>query len=153
MRKLLTTLIFILLAGIAHAEVTPAEVMDDPVLHRRAMALYEDLRCVKCQSETIASSNADWANDARSMVRELLLDGNSDQDVLDFFHGRYGDYVLMRTQFKGAGVLLWVAGPLLLLLGAGVAFGFLRGRSSSLSPEGLTAAESERLKQLLDEQG
>lgn len=144
--------IFMLLAGSLHADVTPEEVMADPVMHIRAMALYKNLRCVKCQSETIASSNADWANDARAIVRERLLAGDSDQDVLDFFHARYGDYVLMHTQFRGAGVLLWVAGPVLLLLGAIIAIGFVRGRAGNISPEGLSADETRRLKALLDDQ-
>lgn len=149
MRIFLTVLL--LFASASWAEIRPDEIMSDPVQQRRAMALYENLRCVKCQSETIESSNADWANDARAVVRERLLAGDSDQDVLDFFHARYGDYVLMHTKFSGAGVLLWVAGPLLLLLGAGVAFGFIRGRNvATPTSVGLNEDEKARLKDLLD---
>ncbi len=143
-------MILMVLALPLRAEITPAEVMKDPVMQTRAMALYEVLRCVKCQSETIASSNADWAVDARAIVRERLLAGDADSDVLDFFHARYGDYVLMQTRFSGAGVLLWVAAPILLLLGAVVAFGFVRGRNRLAATDSLSHDEEERVKALLD---
>lgn len=152
MRAACVLLLGLCLALPLRAEIAPSEVLDDPLLQTRAMSLYEELRCVKCQSEAIASSNAEWAQDARAIVRERLLAGDSDQDVLDFFHARYGDYVLMRTRFSGSGVLLWVAAPTLLLLGAIVAFSFMRRHSSDNAPSALSSAEEARVRRLLEDE-
>lgn len=96
--------------------VQPDEMLSDPVLEARAQAIDHELRCVLCRAESIASSNADWAADARLIVRELLSDGASDQQVKDFFVARYGDYVLMKPRVSGANIALWLAGPVLFLL-------------------------------------
>ncbi|MGR3501404.1 cytochrome c-type biogenesis protein [Pseudaestuariivita sp.] len=150
MKRLL--LIFSLLAAPLWA-VEPDEMLADPVLEARAQNLDDALRCVKCQSESIASSNAEWAKDARMLVRELVAEGKTDEEVVDFFVARYGDFVKMRPDASGANLLLWASGPLMLLIALGIAFTFLRSRSSA-RPEGggtLTADEEARLKQILDE--
>ena len=132
------------------AAVGPEEVMDDPELQHRAMELYAELRCVKCRSENIASSNADWANDARAVVRERLLAGDSDPEILAFFQARYGDYVLMDPPFALNNAFLWLSGPVLLLIGGGIAVVFTRGRAVSVSTnKGLNEAEKKRLDELM----
>ena len=83
--------------------VEPSEMLRDPVLETRAQALDHELRCVKCQSEAIASSSAAWAADARVLVRELIAEGKSDAEVMDFFVDRYGEYVRMRPAARGCG--------------------------------------------------
>ncbi len=141
-------LLFWLIAAPALA-VEPHEMLADPALEARAQALDEILRCVQCQSENIASSNGQWAADARVTVRELISDGKSDQDVLDFFVDRYGEFVLMRPTAEGANLVLWLAGPGLLLIGAGIAVTYLRRRAQPAVPEKLSAEEEERLAELL----
>lgn len=133
--------------------VEPEEMLADPQLEARAQALDEKLRCVKCRSEVIASSNADWASDARVIVRELIADGASDQDVLDFFVARYGEYVLMTPQTTGSNVLLWLAGPLMLMLGGGLAAIYLRRRAVATPATEVVLSEDEqaRLKEIMDE--
>lgn len=132
--------------------VEPGEMLDDPALEARAQALDDDLRCVKCRSESIASSNAEWASDARVKVRELLSEGATDAEVRDFFVARYGEYVLMTPTRHGANWILWGAGPLMLVLGGGIAAFYLRRRTAAGAgdEEGLTNAEKARLWQILD---
>lgn len=131
----------------------PGEMLADPALEKRARALDHELRCVVCQSESVASSNANWAEDARRMVRELVSDGASDEEVVDFFVERYGEFVLMTPRTSGSNWLLWAAGPIMLLLAALMGFFYLRGRSTVAAPqeEALSPEEQARLKEILKE--
>lgn len=131
------------------AAIDPEEIMSNPVHQTRALALYDALRCVQCRSETIASSNADWAVTARAVVRERILAGDGDQDVLSYFQARYGDYVLMDPPINLRNMALWLAGPALLLVGFGFALTHIRGQRRSAGPEGLTEDEQARLDRLL----
>lgn len=133
--------------------VEPDEMLADPALEARAQALDEKIRCVKCRSEVIASSNADWAADARVVVRELIADGASDQEVLDFFVARYGEYVLMTPQASGSNMFLWLAGPLMLMLGGGMAAVYLRRRSKDDPTVEIVLSDEEeaRLKEIMKE--
>lgn len=135
--------------------VEPHEMLGDPILEARAQVLDTQLRCVKCQSEALASSNAAWAADARVLLRQLLTDGYSDQEVRDFFVVRYGEYVLMEPQKGGSNALLWYAGPIMLLLGCGIGWGFLRRRnavsSTSAKPGDLSDEEKTRLAEIMND--
>ena len=93
-------------------EAAPAA--DDPVLEKRVMTLAEELRCLVCQNQTLAESNAPLAEDLRNQLREKMREGKSDREVVDFLVERYGDFVLYRPPLKGTTILLWF-GPLLLL--------------------------------------
>jgi len=145
-------LIVLLLASPAWA-VQPEEMLADPVLEARAQALDHALRCVQCRSESLASSNAQWASDARIMVRELLEQGATDDAVKTFFVDRYGEVVLMQPNAQGGNALLWAAGPLMLLLAAGMGLFYVRGRArqSVAQDAGLSEQEQDRLRQILDE--
>lgn len=147
MRTLLFALA--LLASPAFA-VNPDEVLDDPGLEARAREISAELRCVVCRGENIDESNASIARDLRLLVRERLVEGDSNDEVIDFVVDRYGEYVLMKPTTEGANVLLWWAGPALFvvaLLGAGL---YLRRRSASAEPgEGLSAEEQARLEELM----
>lgn len=149
--RLLAILLLVFSATWAVAAVSPEEIMDDPALQARAMKLYSELRCVRCRSETIESSNADWAQDARAVVRERLLAGDSDQEVLDFFVARYKEYVLMDPPMSLNNAILWLAGPILLLVGGAIAVGFVKGRAQPQPAEGLSEAEAARLAEILRE--
>jgi len=150
MRRLL--LVLLLIASPVWA-VNPQEMLDDPVLEARAQALDTELRCVKCQSEAIASSNAEWAEDARVLVRELLTDGFTDEEVLDFLVARYGEFVLMTPPTNGSNILLYLAGPLMLVAGLGIGLVYLRRRGSpeaaAPQPTALNDAERERLREIM----
>jgi len=144
----------VLALALPAAAVEPGEMLDDPALEARARALDDDLRCVKCRSESIASSNAEWASDARIKVRELIAAGASDAEVRAFFVDRYGEYVLMTPTGRGANWLLWAAGPLMLVFGGGAALLYLRRRATapgSAADDGLSDAERARLSRILEE--
>src|SRR5687768_13318885 len=108
----LSLLIVLLLA----APVFAADgALPDPVLEQRVRALAEELRCLVCQNQTLADSNADLAVDLRREIREKMRAGMSDKAVTDYLVTRYGDFVLYRPPFKPTTLLLWL-GPFLLLV-------------------------------------
>lgn len=130
--------------------IEPDEMLADPALEARARALELELRCIRCQSEAIASSNADWARDARVILRERILAGDSDVEALDFFVARYGEIVLMRPRASGSNWILWGAGPAMLLMAVGLAGIYLRRRSAdNQAPDALSADEKARLDRIL----
>nr|WP_143526193.1 cytochrome c-type biogenesis protein [Roseivivax lentus] len=133
--------------------VQPDEVLDDPALEARARQISEGLRCLVCRNESIDESNASLARDLRLLVRERLVEGDTNEEAVAYIVERYGEYVLLNPQADGWNWLLWAAGPLMLLTAAGLGAGYLRGRSkaapqteAALSPE-----EEKRLKDLLDD--
>ncbi|MBL4767071.1 MAG: cytochrome c-type biogenesis protein CcmH [Rhodobacteraceae bacterium] len=144
--------ILLLLASTVWA-VEPEEMLADPVLEARAQELDRELRCVQCRSESIASSNAAWASDARIMVRELLDEGATNDEVKAFFVTRYGEVVLMQPNKQGSNALLWAAGPLMLLLAALMGWFYVRGRSRAAATQepGLSEQEQDRVRQIMDE--
>lgn len=93
---------------------------DDAALDNRVKQLSHELRCLVCQNQTLADSNAPLAVDLRNQIREQLKGGASERDVIDFMVARYGDFVLYRPPFKAGTALLWVGPFLLLLAGAGL---------------------------------
>ncbi len=100
----------------AHA-VEPDEVLDDPVLEERAREIGRELRCITCQSQSIDDSNAPLAKDLRIIVRERLVAGDSDEEVIAYVAERYGDYVRLKPAMRADTALLWLA-PALALVGA-----------------------------------
>jgi len=141
--------IWFLFAGAAFA-VQPDEILDDPALEERARALSAELRCLVCRNESIDESNAELARDLRLLVRERLVAGDTDEDVLDFIVARYGEYVLLSPRKTGSSLILWLAGPAALLIGAGIAIAYTRGRRKAEEPA-LTEADTARLREILDE--
>ncbi len=141
--------LWLLLAGAAFA-VQPDEILDDPALEERARALSAELRCLVCRNESIDESNAELARDLRLLVRERLVVGDSDAEVMDFIVARYGEYVLLSPQKTGSSLILWFAGPVALLVGAGIGFAYTRGRRKVDEPE-LSEADSARLREILEE--
>jgi cytochrome c-type biogenesis protein CcmH len=131
---------------VAAKEAAPAAA--DPVLEKRVMTLAEELRCLVCQNQTLADSNAPLAQDLRNQVRERMREGKSDAEVVDFLVERYGDFVLYRPPLKATTVLLWF-GPLL-LLAAGFAFLIRRVMRRRQAPDvEVSAADRKRAAELL----
>ncbi|MEZ5731301.1 MAG: cytochrome c-type biogenesis protein [Paracoccaceae bacterium] len=142
---------FLLLAAPAGA-VQPDEVLADPALEARARALSQGLRCLVCRNENIDDSNAELARDLRLLVRERLVAGDSDDEVIAYLVDRYGEYVLLSPATSGANLLLWIAGPGMLILALGAAGLYLRRRqrADEVVAEPLSAAEEARLREILD---
>lgn len=150
--RILVLALALLVPGHAGA-VRPDEILSDPALEARARALSKELRCVVCQGETIDDSNADIARDLRLLVRERLVAGDSDTEVLDFLVSRYGEFVLFRPAFTLGNAVLWLAGPVLLLIGGGLAFVFVRrtARTPATVPPPLSPEEQARLRAIVTE--
>jgi cytochrome c-type biogenesis protein CcmH len=144
-----TLLLALALAGPALA-VQPDEILPDPALEARARAITKELRCVVCQSESIDDSNAEIARDLRLLVRERILAGDSDAEVVAYVVDRYGEFVLFRPPFNARNAALWLAGPLLLLVGGGLAFAFIRRKGAAPDPARppLSPEEEARLRDL-----
>ena len=143
------------LSPVSHAadgdpSVAPA-VAADPQLEADTMELSHKLRCLVCQNQSIAESNAPLAVDLRNQVREQLATGKSKDDVVEYLVERYGDFVLYEPPFKGTTLLLWL-GPLVLLIGGAAWLAYrLRRRSVELAADrGLSAADRERARALLE---
>lgn len=139
----------LMLAATPLAAVEPDEMLNDPVLEERAQALDDALRCVQCQSESIASSGATWARDARLQVRALLDGGATDAEVKAYFVERFGEYVLMEPDTSGANLILWLAAPVLLVAGLGVAATAYRRRTPG--DDALSNDEEARIAEILKE--
>ncbi|MFT6091065.1 cytochrome c-type biogenesis protein CcmH [Sulfitobacter sp.] len=148
MRALLIALMLLVTPAWA---VQPDEILSDPVLEERARDLSKGLRCLVCRNESIDESNASLARDLRILLRERLVAGDSDQEAVDFIVERYGEYVLLNPPASGSTWLLWGAGPLMLLLAAGLGYGYLRGRSVAAAPDQtpLSPEEQARLDEIL----
>ena len=127
----------------------PFQVMgqEDQGLERRVTSLAHELRCLVCQNQTIADSNAPLAQDLRNQIREQLKAGKSERDVIDFMVARYGDFVLYRPPFKATTVALWTGPFVLLALGAWL---LVRRVRKKAPPAELTEAERRRAAQLLE---
>jgi len=114
--------------GVASAkEAAPAAT--DPVLEARMLKIAAELRCLVCQNQTIADSHAGLAIDLRQQVREMLQQGQSEPQIIDYMTARYGDFVLYRPPFKATTVLLWVGPGVMVVAGLATLFIVLRRRS------------------------
>lgn len=132
--------------------VQPDEVLDDPALEHRARVLSEGLRCLVCRNESIDESNAELARDLRLLVRERLVAGDTDEEVIAYLVDRYGEYVLLNPPATGSTLILWGAPLALLLLGGGVAVAHVRGQGrAARAASTLSEEEEARVAALLDE--
>ena len=125
-----------------------APLADDPVVEARLVVIAEELRCLVCQNESLASSRSDLANDLRREVRSLIKQGKTDQEVKDFLVARYGDFVLYRPPMKPETWLLWIGPFAFVLVGIAGLLIFLRGRAKNES-QPLTAVDHQRALDLL----
>ncbi|WP_341744004.1 cytochrome c-type biogenesis protein [Azonexus hydrophilus] len=143
-----------LISGPVFASATnEAALADDPVAEKRLQELSKELRCLVCQNETIAGSNAELAVDLRREIRGMIRDGRSDREILEFMVTRYGDFVLYRPPVKGITLLLWVGPLALLLIGIIAMRSYLKRRSSQVASASrpLSADEARRAEALLKE--
>ncbi len=129
--------------------------LDDRALEARALKLHQEIRCLVCQGQSIADSNATLAFDLRALVRERVAAGDSDATVLDFLHARYGDFVLLEPPVKPATYALWFGPPVLLVIGGLAVFVVLRRtrRPNDAALKPLSEAERRALEPLLRDDG
>jgi cytochrome c-type biogenesis protein CcmH len=145
------TICALMVAASPALAVLPEEMLPDPVLEARARALSTEIRCQVCQNQTIDDSNAPLAADLRRLVRERLVSGDSDAQVLTYLVQRYGDYVLMRPPVRPSTWPLWFGPAAILLIAAASLVLFLRRRSPAPEvPVKLAAEEERRLTDILE---
>ena len=129
------------------ADTVPTE--KDPVAAARAVALSEKLRCLVCQNQTIADSNAELASDLRRQIHEQIAAGKSDKEIVDYMVARYGDFVLYQPPVKSTTLLLWAGPALLAVIGFIVLARTVRARRAVPETAPLSAEERERAARLL----
>lgn len=151
MRRLLTRAAVILALALALGApvlaVQPDEMLADPVLEARARDISRNIRCPVCQGETIDDSNAPISRDLRLIIRERLVAGDTDAEVVGYIVARYGEGVLFKPPAQGVNLVLWLAGPALLL--AGIAVALTAGRRRVVPEAQLSAEEEARVKEIL----
>ena len=131
-RALIAAMLWAGAGGLFAKDAAPA--VDDPVLEARVLRIAAELRCLVCQNQTIADSHADLAQDLRRQVREMIQQGKTDAQIIDYMTARYGDFVLYRPPLKNTTALLWF-GPVLLVVGGIVVLVLVLRRRSKLSAD------------------
>ena len=125
-------LIFFLACAAPALAITPSEMFDDPEQEARARDIGRELRCVLCRNQSIFDSNAGIAHDLRRTVRERIVAGDSDEEILAYIQARYGDYVLLSPPVDAHTYVLWFAPFAFLLFGFAGAALYMRGRTRVL---------------------
>ena len=148
--KYLITLLLCLLPAFAQAGQA-SDMAADPVLEKRMIGLAENLRCLVCQNESLASSHAELAEDLRREVREQMNKGMSDQQIVDYLVSRYGDFVLYDPPVKKSTLVLWFSPFVLLVLGCGMLVYQVKRRKSLIADTELSEQDAQRAAAMLND--
>jgi cytochrome c-type biogenesis protein CcmH len=148
LRHALFLLVFLAASSAAYAVSDPAEMLPDPKQEARAVEIGRQLRCLVCQNESIEDSGADLARDLRKIVRQRVVAGDSDDQIVAWLVARYGNFVRLSPPLNAATVLLWGSPVIALLCGAGIVL-VNRRRAKPPPPAPLDGAEAAKLKALL----
>ncbi len=152
--RLLLTVIVLLVASVGlQAGVVEPRGFDDPAEESRYRRLIAELRCLVCQNQNLADSNADLAKDLRNQTYDMIKAGKTDEEIVSFMVKRYGDFVLYRPPLKSTTFLLWFGPLILMILGAVVLLIQIRRRNIRPPPKALSAEEQEKLKDILANTG
>ena len=143
----------LLIALATAVPVLAQQAPPDAVVNARVKAIADELRCLVCQNQTIADSNAELAVDLRRQIREQIAQGRSDGQIVDYMVERYGDFVLYRPPLKAVTLLLWFGPPALLLLGIVFLLRYLASRRKRVERPPLSAAERREAEVLLGSAG
>lgn len=144
-------LLVVLLAAPASA-VNPDEVLEDPTLESRARDISAELRCLVCQNQSIDDSDADMARDLRLLVRERLVAGDTDEEVMAYVTDRYGAFVRLKPPMTASTIMLWVLPFIVAAVAVAASAVYLRGRKSVAAGDGrLSAEERAELDAILRE--
>jgi len=151
MPRSLLSFVLVLLLLTPSLAVNPDEVLDDPVLEQRARSLSTGIRCLVCQNQSIDDSDAQLARDLRVIVREKLVEGLNDEQILNYLVERYGEFVLLKPRLNYQTILLWLMPLVALIIGAVFAlktFGSTR-RNEIAQVKDLSKEEEEKLSKIL----
>lgn len=145
--KLISVTLLCLLASPAFAVSDPSELLPNRAQELRAEAIGDQLRCLVCQNESVEQSDADLARDLRHIIRQRVVTGDSDKQVIDWMVARYGNFVRLRPPFNLTTLILWFAPGIALL--SSVAAIVIARRRRPAAPVPLSEAERQRLAELL----
>lgn len=146
---LLLMLLCSLALSVSAQEARP--LTDDPELEKRLLRLSQELRCLVCQNETLADSQAGLAQDLRAQIREQMKAGKTDKEIVTYLTERYGQFVLYRPPIQPTTYLLWF-GPFIFLLGGlALLFRYVKQRRHLIQESPLSADQKRRIEELLDE--
>ena len=148
-RALFIFLLLLLVAGFTVGKDAPPASGEDPAVEKRLQTLSKELRCLVCQNETLADSQAGLAEDLRREVREQIKAGKTDQEIISFLTQRYGQFILYRPQVTPTTYLLWFGPFVLLIVGLIILFRYIRQRRDSITEKPLTNEEQRRASELL----
>ena len=146
--RILVALVFLCFNLLPALAVNPDEVLADPALEERARALSTKLRCLVCQNQSIDDSDAPLAKDLRVLVRERLVDGDSDKEVVDYIVARYGEFVLLHPRFGPHTLVLWLSPIALILIGV-IALIITQRRRPQSTTSALSDEEEAALEDIL----
>jgi len=125
----------------------------NPDVEKKAMEISEELRCLVCQNQTIAASEAGLAQDLKRQVRNMVAEGKNKQEILDYMVQRYGDFVLYRPPVKSTTYALWGGPAVLMLLGVGILLFNLKNRKKVVADTPLSEEQNKQLNDLLKQEG
>jgi len=148
-RALFIFLLLLLVAGFTVGKDAPPASGEDPAVEKRLQTLSKELRCLVCQNETLADSQAGLAEDLRREVREQIKAGKTDQEIISFLTQRYGQFILYRPQVTPTTYLLWFGPFVLLIVGLIILFRYIRQRRDSITEKPLTNEEQRHASELL----
>jgi len=147
---MIRVILFLLVMSSGAWAVEPGEILSNITQELRAREISKELRCLVCRNENIDSSNAGIAKDLRLLVRERIIAGDDNKEVINFITDRYGEYVLLNPKLSLNNLILWISGPLFLLLGALLSLWFIRSKKN-IQLKALTEEEITRLSNLMDD--
>lgn len=151
MKRVLPLLIWLLLAGMPVYAAVEVHEFDDPAQEARYKKLIAELRCLVCQNQNLADSNAELALDLRNKTYEMIRAGQSDEEIIGYMVQRYGDFVLYRPPLRTSTVLLWIGPFIIMGVGVAVLFNVIRRRRRAAAE----AVEEDRLaraRELLEQE-
>jgi len=149
MTRILLLLLFLMCASVAFGKEAELASGEDPAVEQRLTKLSKELRCLVCQNETLADSQAGLADDLRKEIREQIKAGKSDKEIINFLTQRYGQFILYRPQVTPTTYLLWFGPFLLLAAGLVILFRYIQQRRNTIVDAPLTSEERKRAAELL----
>ena len=149
MRSVFTVLMIMMLISVANARIEEHQ-FDNAEQEQRYHFLIDELRCLVCQNQNLADSNAELAQDLREQVYLMIKNGDSNENIINFMVSRYGDFVLYRPPLKPTTYMLWVGPFIILLIALIVVVQFIRKRQQS-KPADINQSDRDKIKKMLDD--
>jgi len=141
-------MLMLLCFGLPAQAAVDMQRFDTPEQEARYKTLIHELRCLVCQNQNLADSNAELAQDLRRQIYDMIIRGESDKEIIQYMVARYGDFVLYRPPLKPSTVLLWAGPFIILIIGLSVVFLFIRHCNRETAP-GISEEEQQRVRRLL----